>query len=126
MTGRKVDRIFERNDITSEYIAEKYGKFISMDDLDIQWVEEEYEHDTGYSGGYNVCTNTESLIESFAMELSENDEFMEWFTTLKPITPEMRKAIFNDDICPDFYRSDIIGGAVETIVDKLLEEYNRL
>lgn len=126
MTGRKVDRIFERNDITSEFIAEKYSNFITMDDLDIEWVDEEYERDTGYTGGYNICTNTESLIESFATDLAENKEFMEWFTSLKPITPEIRKAILNDDICPDFYRSDIIGGAVEIIVDKLVEEYNRI
>lgn len=125
MTGRKVDRIFERNDITSDYIVKRFGDFLGVDDLDTEYVDLAYERDSGYTGDYYECTNKESLFETYIYEISEDKEFMEWFTSLKPITTEMRKAILEEEIDVDFSKSYIIECAFDTIIENLLNEYNK-
>ena len=122
MTGYKLDRIFKRNHITSQYIIDNW-MMLKYDDFEFEIEYGGRYEDEDYEPDRVICNNEESLYESFCELLMEDDDFWDWLKTLKGVSEEYIEQIKEGEIDVDLASSKILGDAYDSILEEYEDAY---
>ena len=122
MTGYKLDRIFKRNHITSQYIIDNW-MMLKYDDFEFEIEYGGRYEDGDYEPDRVICNNEESLYETFCELLMEDDDFWDWLKTLKGVSEEYIEQIKEGEIDVDLASSKILGDAYDSILEEYEDAY---